>query len=408
RCLRILPLFVLLFLFYFTIGQTLARSTHIFRTEWLSIDSPKIARTLTDPRYVPPKHRQLAHPLFALFFRPIGTPLARAFGGAHVAIAFNAFFAAAGLIAFLAVLRQLGLPEHLAWTYSSLLGVSTVHLLYGSLPETFIYAFASLVLMPLVFLGIESDRRFVGALAVVTFFSAGITLTNGVFGLLWLGARFWSHPKRQQLQFALAFAGLTVAMLVAGLAMQASLYPRLTAFASPDFFGSHARFLSNEVFEHPLSFVGERLPYFLVHSVIAPAIVDNPHGTGDRYGLDLQAIPITWFPALLLYLPFVGMSLYVVYKDRRYANRPFVVFALYFAYNVCLHMFYGASYEHLYGAHYAFALVGLFAFAFYARGDNDHGLSREQRILRGLLLGLCLAVTINNLAFLYRILAADS
>jgi hypothetical protein len=398
--------FALLFALYFSVGQSLTKATRVFRTEWLSIDSPKIALILSDPSYSPPRHRQLAHPLFKLFFRPIGAPLAARFRAATVSVAFNAFFAAAGIVAFLAFAQRLRLSGSVAWLYSWLLGISTVHILYGAFPETFIYSFASLMLMPLLYVGIRSDRGFVAALALATFFAVGITVTNIVFSLLWLGARLWSLPRRQQLRFVAAFGALSTALLLGGLVLHGVVYPADEPFLSNDFFSAHAEFLGLELSEHPLSFVGERLVYFFVHSIIAPSIIDNPHSQWAMYGLELAAIPATWPPTFLLYLAFFGLTLHIIYLERLYRDRVFAVLALYFAFNFGLHLIYGTEEPHLYGAHYTFALVGMFAFALRQPSPGRPGLSRKQRVLKGLLLGFCLAVSVNNFAFLYAIYSA--
>lgn len=395
-----LALFALLFTFYFTVGHVLGQATGVFDNEWLSIDSHRVARIIGDPTYVASRHRQLAHPLFELLLRPLGVPLSRAFGMDRVTLALNAACAALGILGFLALLRLAGLSRPWAAGWSLLLALSTVHLLYGSLPETFIFSFAGLTLPPLVFLGVRSDRRFAPALAAVTALATGVTVTNFVFGAIWLVVRLWRRPRREQLRHALVFAAVFTALFGGGLLLKRALWADMGPFLGRDLVSAHSYWISIDALRQPAAFFSSRLPYFFVYGVVAPSIVPNPGSPWDKFGLAAGAVPARWIVAVAAYAVLVAGSLFALWRTRLWASRLFAGLAAYLAFNVVLHSFYGTGEPHLYGAHWVFAWLAMLALPFAADREVLPRSSPAFRVLAGSFVATLVLVTLNNLWFL--------
>ena len=360
---------------------------------------------MTARGYEAPKHRQIAHPLFHLFFRPMGVPLARRFGSELAAIGLTALMAALGIVAFLHFLIRVGVDRKSSWVLSGALAVSTAHVVYGSLPETFIFSFASLMVMPLLFVGIDSDRRFVRAHAIATVFSVGVTITNAVPSALWFLARVWRQERQEQLKNAAIWGGLVLALFGAALFVQDTIYPPHTPFFSSVLVREHRYFVSDEVLSRPVSFFLERAPQFFVHSIVAPSVVANPLSRFQTLGLEAGAVRPSWFVAALLYLLVVGFAALALYRSRSYRSPIFVVLATYFLFNVALHLVYGVTEVHLYVAHYTFALLGMIAFGYRGRAGPDDADVGPSGVARAALVAFAVALAVNNSALLLELMA---
>ena len=81
--------------------------------------------------------------------------------------------------------------------------------------------------------------------------------------------------------------------------------------------------------------------------------------------------------------------------------------ALYFLFNVGLHLVYGVDEPHLYGAHYVFALIGMLALPLTELDLDSHPARGELELLRYLAYGVTALVAFNNLSFVYGILGAE-
>lgn len=392
---------------YFGLGKLLVRATHVFRTDWLSIDAGKVASLITNPWAWQFKHTQVAHPLFQAYFGTFGSPTGRWLGVENTTLLNNAAFGAAGLVFFLFFLEGLGVGRRVATMLTVLLGIGTVHLLFGSVPETFIFSFAGLALMPLAYVAIRSERFFVLGLVAATVFAVGVTITNIVFSILWLGARFWRHPRTIQVRAAAVFGATSLALFVTALWLQNIRYPPRVSFLEGGVVREHRYFLSAEVLTSPLSFMAERVPYFVLHPIVAPSIVENPGNPWDMYGMDRTTITPIWLLAALVFSTFVILATREIWRRRAYRDPVFVVLSLYVGYNFLFHMFYGSDEIHLYGAHYTFALVAMLAFAFRSTPDDPDARAEPPKALVGLLAATCLVVAANNVRFVTEIVRTE-
>ena len=88
------------------------------------------------------------HPLFVLFFNPIGYLLAAALASkVNAAVILNSFFGGLCVVGARAFFRKAGLRELHAVAFAAALGLSAAHMFFGAVPETWIFTAFSLILL---------------------------------------------------------------------------------------------------------------------------------------------------------------------------------------------------------------------------------------------------------------------
>lgn len=135
---------------YGRIGFALASTPVFSRDNYLFHSDPhRVIGDLADSnaRY----DRTRVHPIFVLLFNPIGSTLRRLLGSVDAAaIVLNALCGGLAAGAALLVFLALGLGPSHALAYATLVALSASHLVYGSVPEVYIFAAASLIVLVLV------------------------------------------------------------------------------------------------------------------------------------------------------------------------------------------------------------------------------------------------------------------
>lgn len=381
---------------YTSIGKIYARKTKEYQRTVLGVDSFAVMRHMCDRNFSPKYHRSTAHPLFTLFFKPLGISLSNHLGRPQAAMLINIIFAAIGNSLFYLCLRKIGLRTLIAILFSVFTASTTGHLIFSSIPETYAYAFTGLILLLLVFLFTNKFWFWIGFL-LASLFSVGITMINVVFAVILFCCKFWGKfGIAKQLLYLMIFLFLLASSFVALIKLQKCIYPNSKDVFSQQLISSNTEFLRYELFSEPVRALTNRLPHLFVYNVVAPGMVRIRVAFPGFESLR----PITLI-SMILHLLFLGISLWLVWQLKVFRNRVFVAVGSYFVFNVAFYLLYG--YElHLYATHYTFALMILAAFPFTAEGLIP---SRIRYALTGLLVLLIPLVAINNWTFLAGILA---
>jgi hypothetical protein len=116
------------------------------------------------------------HPLLAWFFSPFGAVLNRLLNSPEAAAAIvNAFAGALTVWLVLLILVRLGLNPFTAALWTGVLGLTTTHVIFASIPESYIFAASSLALGLYLMLVFPGNLLYFIPAGIYTF---GITLTN--------------------------------------------------------------------------------------------------------------------------------------------------------------------------------------------------------------------------------------
>jgi hypothetical protein len=351
------------------------------------------------------------HPLFLLFFKPLGTGLRhllRAFGIRFAArLAAGLLCAVAGGAAvgtFRILLHRLGVPDARGRPWTLVFAMSATQIVFSSLPESFAFSALSLIIVFAVAAGPRSTEA---GRVVAGVFSFGITVTNLAAVAL---ARFSDLDWRGGIRRAFAVTGrhLVVVLLVAaalGVA-QWVLYPRARPFFVPEVPGaayqrSFIRSASPATLARRSATVASHL---LFTGLAAPRVVARKTGSG-RVVVDFAPAPllsprpssaahaILW--AALLVLAARGVARWEVATRR-------VVTALiaWLGVQAALHLVFGTS-LFLYSGHWVFALVAVAAAGLEAEASRSAG---RGRLLVALLLGLAVLQATANASLVLDVL----
>jgi hypothetical protein len=397
-----LSFFAASFAVYLAVGQALAPSRMFGRADLaLGTDVPRVIADLT--RFEANHYRTKVHPLFVILLNPPGLLLKELLGAPRpAALLLNAAFGALGVALFHALLRSSGVAQTRAALWTALFGLSSSQLFFGSVPETYVFSGASLLLLFLLFV---RGRAKGAAFLAAGVFSFGMTLTN-LAVVLWLRARAadWSRGPwplvPRLLGFTTALVGLTAALAM----LQASWYPRARLFFGPSALREEAQYAflpgSAPALAQRLASLGANA---LLFNLAAPRLVVLKGG---------QRYPVTAFapPALDALRPLGaahaalwGAALVTAasWAARQRLHRQLAAQALLgcLGFHLVLHFFYGET-PFLYSCQFTFALIALAALAAEPRLAAEPEAAGKAAALLGVLLALQMA---NNASFLFEL-----
>jgi hypothetical protein len=338
------------------------------------------------------------HPFAYLIFRPLGWILNLFTDSpAYSAILLNTL--AGGLTVFLAwvFMKNATGNRVYALLIACLLGLSTSHLFFGSVIETYIFSAAALMLF-LVLLQKQADSR--GPLVTASLLTFGITVTNFAQNLI---AFFVARPRIREI---FRFMALTISVGVLLSLVHAAIYPSSQLFFLPSDTQGEADFQIS-VFNDPawraIGRVVLLLRTMLLYTVIAPipyVFGQEVGGTFPRFNF-FKIVPGTYsfssYDGLgnVLVVAWAGLLLaagffflWDLFRTRRPDLRAALVLCLLF--NFILHLKYGYE-PFLYSPDWAYALIFLVGLSLAPLANN--------RILQGGLLVFLLLLAYNQFQF---------
>ena len=384
---------------YLGIGQAFAPGRMFERADLaLGTDVPRVIADLT--RFVANHYRTKVHPIFVFLLNPLGLALKALLGAPRpAALLLNAAAGALGVALFHLLLRRLGVAGIRAILWTSLFALSSSQLFFGSIPETYAFSGASLLLLFVLFArGAATGWSFVAA-GVVCF---GITLTN-LATALWLHARaadwsggLWPIVPRV-VRYAVAVLSLTAALAM----LQADWYPRAKLFFGPTALREETRYAflpgSHSALGRRLADLGANA---LVFNLAAPGLAVTK--AGQRHPTTVFA-PAALRPPGIAHAALWGAALATAagWAARERLHRKPAVQALLgsLGFHLVLHFFYGEI-LFLYSCHFTFAVIALAALAAESRLATRGASAGWTVVALG---GLVALQAANNAAFLYEL-----
>jgi len=335
------------------------------------------------------------HPLFMLFFKPLGTALRGLLKLAGVRLAARlaaallcAIAGGAAVGAFRVLLHRLGLPPGRARPWTLVFALSATQVLFSSLPESFAFSALSLVLVFAVAAGgrpRETTRVAAGV------FSFGVTVTNlaavalaRASALDWRGGlrRGATVTGRHLLVVLLVAAALGVAQWV--------LYPRARPFFVPEIPG--AAYQRSFIRSATPSYLGRRASAVASHvlfvGLAAPRIVAEKTDT-RRVIVDFAPLPLLrprWASGahMLLWAALLALAARGLVRAAGPQRRVVGALVAWLILQAALHFVFGTS-LFLYSGHWVFALVAAAAVGLEAEASRS---PRRGRLVEAAALGL--------------------
>jgi hypothetical protein len=338
------------------------------------------------------------HPFAYFILRPFGWMLNLfTHNPALSAILLNTF--AGGLTVFLAWIFIKNQTENRMYAFliACLLGLSTAHLFFGSVIETYIFSAAALIGF---FLLLQTRTDSMGSLVGMGVLTFGITLTNFIQNLIGFVI---SRPRIGDI---IRFVGLAISLAVMLSLLHAALYPSSRLFFLPSDAQGETEFQIS-VFNDPGWRAAGRVMLLvrtmLLYTVIAPVpyvFGEEVGGTFPRFNFFRIApgtysfssydglgnmLVIAWAVLLLVSGVFFLRDLIRTRKaDLRLA------FVLCLLFNFILHLNYGYE-PFLYSPDWAYALIFFVALSLAPLAKN--------RVFQGSLLAFLIALAYNQFQF---------
>lgn len=262
-----------------------SRNNYLFQS-----DPRRVITELADSRGN--HYRTKVHPIFVLMFNPLGSGLRKLLGSLDTAaIVLNALGGGiAAAAAFLFFLSQ-RMPLLQALAFTGTLAFSAAHLLYGSVPEAYIFSAASLIVM--LWLAFQEGGGWWAKVAAGVV-SAGILTSNFALVILIF---FLADTRRKSLSDGLrragVYAGVVLVIIGAASCLQKVVYPSSRFFFEPTAFVEESKYIPSytgpsQVFER----AGDFLRTLFVFDIVAPEPVFKPGWVPN--GSDGQ--PVTFGP----------------------------------------------------------------------------------------------------------------
>jgi hypothetical protein len=363
-----LALFLAVGALYFAVGMAFLE-TRVFLdgSDLFDADIRRVVHDIARRNGV--HYRTKVHPLFVLFFNPIGVFLKTWMVRPRpVAILLNAAAAALGVVLFRELLARLGVERRRGDLWTAVFALSTSQVFFGVFPETFAFSAASLLLVFVVFAGEPPARLRAFLSSLVAFGVTTVNLAACLF--LSLLRQPAGTPPRKAVSRTTAFAVAVVATAVALSLVQKAYAPSTEVFFLPSSFAEETSYTFRpQSVGAVVARAGDLVRSVLFTSLAAPALaVQRP--------ADLP--PLTRFGgwnavSAIHALVWLGLLVACAAAWRRleWRRRPLVrALALWVAFNLALYSFYGTTFF-LYSSQWTFAVLALTASALEALPDRQ-------------------------------------
>ena len=371
-----IPLAIIFSVVYSLIGMTLNMAGIETVDNFLDADNSTWVQRIAGPSGYSYEMRG-PHPFAFLIFRPMGW-LFNIFTGNYVlsAILLNAI--AGGVCVFLVwvyVRRRAGDPTY-ALLFAGLIGLTTTHLFFGSVVESYIFSAASLIVF---FVLLQMESAPLGLLVASSLVTFGITLTNFIQSIIGYVI------QRPRFRDIIRFAGLAGSIGIILSLVHSALYPSARLFFLLSGVRAEEEFTVSLFSDPSWKIIGRivlLVRTILLYTVIAPkpyVFTREVGGIFPRFNF-FKIVPGTFsfssYDAVgkLLVLIWVVVllgSLFVFVRDfvkhRKFDIRSALLACLFF--NFFLHLFYGYE-PFLYSADWAYALILFAAISLVSQAKN--------------------------------------
>lgn len=257
-------------------------------------DAWRVIGDMTNPGF--PYHaRTGVHPLFVLFSEPFAAIVAPFTHDPFLTSSLiTVMIACLCLVVFVATLRKLEVPNLYVCLYTALVGTSSTFMIWGSIPETHIWA--GLAVMLALYVCVAHKRISAGSFVPISIMAAGVNPI--AFGSMLVIA--WRRLTIKRIAFLTA---LTLCALVGLSVIQKWIFPSCTYWF---LFGS-AQHEARYLMPH------NPLPYFLAYNWIIPSI-QTAHASYTK--VPLFEVHKQWNFCVTLWLMLWAVAFYKMTKCR--------------------------------------------------------------------------------------------
>lgn len=199
-------------------------------------DIPRVINNLTD--YSPEYNRTVVHPLFVLFLNKIGVFLSWCFNTPITAVEIMTSIAGAVCVCLMFILLLLLDVEMIgAFILSLIFGFTSGQMLYASIPETYIFAAATLIIGVIAYVYVNKKEKNHILLPLSGILTFGITITNYLQTLILtifqrkniqLEKKNNINDKSQHLNTLSSGTIIAISLIAFFTILQGFIYPKIT------------------------------------------------------------------------------------------------------------------------------------------------------------------------------------
>jgi hypothetical protein len=357
-------------------------------------------------------HHTSGHPNYVIFHQPLGAALRAGQemwdsktlrrDSKKIASMLLSSTAGAGAVALLAaLLLSIGMNRWTAALFACVLGFSTSHLIFASIPET--YIFSALGLTSLGYLSANRDKssRWWQLGAVYAASNLTTNLMNvGVWAMVrkWdVSSSFWLWIKRIAISVT-----ASIALLIALNIVQRLIYPNTTLFFLPSAVAKESGWATLERLQNPVLHGSILLKHLFITNIVAPLpMIAKP------FGIAMASIEEAGWPQMQSAAPLLGLwSAFLLLASaglwQRDLRNPLVLGTVaLLIFNAIFFLFFGHD-RMLYTGLWTHLTVMLVAFGCHSATQVWPRLSKIQPW--ALAIFVC-GQAINNWGFLHQVLA---
>ncbi len=326
------------------------------------------------------------------------------------AVALNSLFSSASI--FLASILFYQITQKYLYTFllTLLLGLTTSHLVFGSVPESYTLGTCSLITTYILFwFCLKNKKMNLGLWVLAGIFSFGITITNFVQTLICFVVillyikNIYPHKKlsKNYILIALEYIGVVISCSIFLSIIQNKLYGSDYFFMPNTIVYEAKSFITKiNLLTHPLLVIEEIIKHFFLVNFVAshPSIINSYLYPGLRqlsfFGIPLSYSSIGFIAVLLWSYIFVTGTYKNVISCVSEKDKEKIIFlgtvSVSIVYNMIFHSFYGTVEMFIYTCYFTFLVAILFI--------NNEVLKKPFfTVALGILVSL---MAINNLAVL--------
>jgi Family of unknown function (DUF6080) len=361
----------LFWLLYLGLGLSFHfRAPRLFARIDLVFDADVPSRIIDLTRVGGAHYRTQLHPLFVLLLNPLGLLLRaglHALGiepaGRLAAIVLTSAAGAAGVALLFAWLRRASDSSSRSLLWTLLFGLSSSQMVFGSLPETFVFSGLSLLA---VFVVVSDPDRSTAARLAASVACFGMALSNIGAVFLARADALWKGGRKAAIVAAAGLAVATVVITAPLAAFQLWLYPRTVPFyawggvARDD----HLSFFRPTSLGDALAHAADVGAHLVLFNLAAPRL--EVQGAGTQFPtVDFPDPSWTAFrpvglPHAGLWAVLLGLAAIGLIASRDSLSPEVRAVGLWLAMNAALHSVFGVS-LFLYSCQWTFAVVVLAA-----------------------------------------------
>jgi hypothetical protein len=346
-----------------------AQAPRLFARLDLAFDADVPSRIIDLTRAGGAHYRTQVHPLFVLLLNPIGLLLRAVLRGVgtpdsgRIAAVLLTAVAGGGGVALFARLLGGFIPRAAAIAWTVVFGLSASQIVFGALPETFVFSGLALLAVAVVVGDVARPFPLRLAVAVACF---GMAVSNLAAVALVRAEAVLRDGWRAALRSGLSLAALTVLATLPLAALQQALYPRSVAFydvgrVARDDHLSFFRPESAGAAAARLVDLGAHLFFF---NLAAPRLL--VHGQGTQW--PTVDFPSFSWPALrpagaihvVAFSATLALAAVGLWRSQRSLPAPALALLAWLGLHAILHSAFGLS-LFLYSCHWTFAVVALAA-----------------------------------------------